>query len=88
MPVYKVNEGRPNVVDRIKNGDIVIVLNTPLGSESRFDEYAIGWAAVQNKIPFITTLSAASSFAEGIAMIKKGKANVMSLQEYYDGNAI
>lgn len=88
VPVYKVNEGRPNVVDRIKNGDIVIVLNTPLGSESRFDEYAIGWAAVQNKIPFITTLSAASSFAEGIAMIKKGKANVMSLQEYYDGNAI
>ena len=82
-PVFKVNEGRPNVVDRIKNGDIRVVLNTPLGYESRFDEYAIGWAAVQNKIPFITTLSAASSFAEGIAMIKKGKSSVKSLQEYY-----
>ncbi|MBX7041355.1 MAG: carbamoyl-phosphate synthase large subunit [Ignavibacteria bacterium] len=82
-PVFKVNEGRPNVVDRIKNGDIRVVLNTPLGYESRFDEYAIGWAAVQNKIPFITTLSAASSFAEGIAMIKKGKSRVKSLQEYY-----
>lgn len=82
-PVFKVNEGRPNVVDRIKNGEIRVVLNTPLGYESRFDEYAIGWAAVQSKIPFITTLSAASSFAEGIAMIKKGKSRVKSLQEYY-----
>lgn len=84
-PVFKVNEGRPNVVDRIKNGDIKVVVNTPLGSESRFDEYAIGWAAVQHKIPFITTLSAAGSFAEGIEMIKKGKSEVKSLQEYYKG---
>ena len=81
--VFKVNEGRPNVVDRIKNGDIQIVINTPLGSESRFDEYAIGWEAVQNKIPFITTLSAASSFAEGISRIKEGNMEVLSLQEYY-----
>ena len=82
--VFKVNEGRPNVVDKIKNGEIQIVINTPLGSESRFDEYAIGWSAVQNKIPFITTLSAASSFAEGIENIKEGKAEVKSLQEYYN----
>lgn len=82
-PVFKVNEGRPNIVDRIKNGEIQIVINTPLGSESRFDEYAIGWAAVQQKIPFITTLSAASSFAEGISKIKEGKTGVKSLQEYY-----
>ncbi|MEZ4689507.1 MAG: ATP-grasp domain-containing protein [Ignavibacteria bacterium] len=82
-PVFKVNEGRPNVVDRMKNGEIQIVINTPLGSESRFDEYAIGWAAVEQKIPFITTLSAASSFAEGIAKIKEGKTSVKSLQEYY-----
>jgi len=81
--IFKVNEGRPNIVDKIKNGEIQIVINTPLGSESRFDEYAIGWAAVQNKIPFITTLSAASSFAEGIANIKKGNMEVMSLQDYY-----
>lgn len=81
--VFKVNEGRPNVVDKIKNGGIQIVINTPLGSESRFDEYAIGWAAVQHKIPFITTLSAASSFAEGIEKIKEGNLEVMSLQDYY-----
>lgn len=85
IPVFKVNEGRPNIVDMIKNGEVQIVINTPLGSGSRFDEYAIGWAAVQNKIPFITTLSAASSFAEGIAKIKEGKMEVKSLQNYYKG---
>ena len=67
----------------MKNGEIQIVINTPLGFESRFDEYAIGWAAVEQKIPFITTLSAASSFAEGISKIKEGKTSVRSLQEYY-----
>ena len=82
-PVYKVNEGRPNVVDLIKNKEINFVINTPLGDESRFDEYAIGWAAVQYKIPFITTLSAASSAVEGIARIKSGDLSVRSLQEYY-----
>ena len=81
--VFKVNEGRPNIVDRIKNGEIQIVSNTPLGAESRFDEYSIGWTAVQHKIPFITTLSAAQSFAEGISRIKKGKTGVRSLQSYY-----
>lgn len=81
--VFKVNEGRPNVVDRIKNGDIQIVINTPFGSESRFDEYAIGWEAVQNRIPFITTLSAASSFAEGISKVKEGNLEVKSLQELH-----
>lgn len=81
--VFKVNEGRPNIVDRIKNGDIQIVINTPFGSESRFDEYAIGWEAVQNRIPFITTLSAASSFAEGISKVKEGNLEVKSLQELH-----
>ena len=81
--VFKVNEGRPNVVDRIKNKEIHLVINTPLGEESRFDEYAIGWAAVQSKIPFITTLSAASSVVQGIRDMKKGDIAVRSLQEYY-----
>lgn len=82
-PVFKVKEGRPDVVDLIKNREINLVINTPLGEESRFDEYAIGWAAVQYKIPFVTTLSAASSVAEGIARIKSGDIGVKSLQEYY-----
>ncbi|MBX7046079.1 MAG: carbamoyl-phosphate synthase large subunit [Ignavibacteria bacterium] len=82
-PVFKVLEGRPNVVDRIKNGDIKLVINTPLGKESRYDEYSIGWAAVQQKIPFITTLSAAESVVQGIQNLKSGKKDVKSLQEYY-----
>lgn len=82
-PVYKVNEGRPNIVDLIKNKEINFVINTPLGEESRFDEYAIGWTAVQQKIPFVTTLSAASATVEGIARIKAGDLPVRSLQEYY-----
>lgn len=82
-PVFKVGENRPDVVDMIKNGDINLVVNTPLGEDSRFDEYAIGWAAVQQKIPFVTTLSAASSVAEGIARMKSGDLGVKSLQEYY-----
>ena len=81
--VFKVNEGRPNVVDLIKNKEIKLVINTPLGEESRFDEYAIGWAAVQYKIPFITTLSAAGSVVQGIRDMKKGNLGVKSLQEYY-----
>ncbi|MBW7889314.1 MAG: carbamoyl-phosphate synthase large subunit, partial [Bacteroidetes bacterium] len=82
-PVYKVNEGRPNIVDAIKNGGVQLVINTPLGEESRYDEYSIGWAAIQQKIAFITTLSAASASVKGIARIKKGSLHVRSLQEYH-----
>ncbi|MDD8018822.1 MAG: carbamoyl-phosphate synthase large subunit, partial [Bacteroidota bacterium] len=82
-PIFKVNEGRPNIVDEIKNGAIKMVINTPLGEESRYDEYAIGWAAIQQKIAFITTLSAASTAVKGIERIKQGKLHVRSLQEFH-----
>ena len=48
-PVLKVSEGRPNVVDDIKNGTISLIINTPLGHRARQDEYAIGWAAIKYK---------------------------------------
>lgn len=82
-PVFKVNEGRPNIVDAIKNGEVQMVINTPLGEESRYDEYAIGWAAIQHKIAFITTLSAAATAVKGIERIKQGKLNVKSIQEFH-----
>lgn len=82
-PVYKVNEGRPNIVDAIKNGEVQMVINTPLGEESRYDEYAIGWAAIQQKIAFITTLSAAATAVKGIERIKQGRLNVRSIQEFH-----
>ncbi len=81
--VYKVNEGRPNVVDLVKDGKIQLVINTPLGEESRYDEFSIGWAAIENKVSFITTLSAASSAVKGIAHQKEGTLTVKTIQEYH-----
>lgn len=81
-PVYKVNEGRPNVVDLIKDGKIQLVINTPLGEESRYDEYSIGWAAIENKVSFITTLSAAATAVKGIQGQSSGNLSVKSIQEY------
>ncbi|HEY4613587.1 MAG TPA: carbamoyl-phosphate synthase large subunit, partial [Bacteroidota bacterium] len=81
--VFKVNEGRPNVVDLIKNGEIQLVINTPLGEESRYDEYPIGWAAIEHKVAFITTLSAAATAVKGIERQKEEALPVKSLQEYH-----
>lgn len=80
--VFKVNEGRPNVVDLIKNGEINLVINTPLGEASRYDEYSIGWAAIEQKVSFTTTLSAAASAVKAIEQQKKHGLDVKSLQEY------
>ena len=80
--VFKVNERRPNSVDLIKNGKIQLVINTPLGETSRYDEYAIGWAALENKVAFITTLSAAATAVKGIQKEKEGALTVKSIQEY------
>ena len=85
--IMKVNEGRPNVVDYIKNGDIHIVVNTPLGEDSRFDEIAIGTAALEARLPIITTVSAAAAAVKGIASLKKQRPDVKSLQEYHQGLA-
>ena len=80
--VFKVNESRPNSVDLIKNGKIQLVINTPLGETSRYDEYAIGWAALENKVAFITTLSAAATAVKAIQKEKEGALTVKSIQEY------
>ena len=81
--VFKVNEGRPNVVDLIKNNDIDLVINTPLGEVSRYDELAIGSASLEAKLPIITTISAAAAAVKGIQWIKEKKSGVKSLQEYH-----
>jgi carbamoyl-phosphate synthase large subunit len=80
--VAKVNEGTPNVVDRIKAGGINLIVNTPLGEASRFDELAIGGAALESRIPMITTISAASAVVKGIAWLRQQEAEVLSIQEY------
>jgi len=78
--VYKVKEGRPNVVDLIKGERIQLIVNTPQGPDPFFDEKAIRRAAVTARIPTITTLSAARAAAEGIAALQRGEVNVQALQ--------
>ncbi len=80
--IFKVNQGRPNSVDYIKNGKIQLIINTPLGEVSRNDEFAIGWAALEHKVSFITTLSAAAAAVKAIETEKAGGMSVQSIQEY------
>jgi len=78
--VYKVKEGRPNVVDLIKGDRIQLIINTPRGQDTFFDEKAIRRAAVLARIPTITTIAAAQAAAEGIASLQKGSIHVYALQ--------
>ena len=80
-PVFKVGEGRPNVLDHIMNNDIQIVINTPLGSQSRFDEESIGRACIQKGIMAITTLSGAEAAVRAIR--SRQKIQIKSLQAYH-----
>jgi carbamoyl-phosphate synthase large subunit len=81
--VYKVNEGRPNIVDLIKTGKVNLVINTPLGRESFYDEKSIRRAAVRYNVPCITTLSAASAAARGIRAMAGHAADVAALQDLH-----
>jgi carbamoyl-phosphate synthase large subunit len=81
--VYKVKEGRPNVVDLIKGDRIQLIVNTPEGADPFFDEKAIRRAAVTARIPTITTLAAARAAAEGIAALQRGEVNVKALQQLH-----
>ena len=81
--VYKVKEGRPNVVDLIKGERIQLIVNTPTGLEPWFDEKAIRRAAVNARIHTITTLSAARAAAEGIAALQRGEVRVQALQHLH-----
>jgi carbamoyl-phosphate synthase large subunit len=81
--VFKVKEGRPNVVDLIKGDRIQLIVNTPRGQDTIFDEKAIRRAAVLARIPTITTIAAAQAAAEGIAAIQRKQTSVVSLQELH-----
>jgi carbamoyl-phosphate synthase large subunit len=79
--VYKVREGRPDVVDHIKNGKIHLMLNTPKGKKAKFDEQAMRLAGLRHGIPCITTISAARGAVEAIRSIRAGELKVLKLQE-------
>ncbi len=79
--IFKVGEGRPNIVDYIKNNQISLVINTPLGAQARYDEESIGKACIKKGILAITTISGAEAVLRAIRT--KNKIKVKSLQEYF-----
>jgi len=80
--VRKVHEGRPNIVDSIKNGDVQLVINTPFGRETRSDGYHIRSAAVQHGVSNITTVPAAQAWAQAIEATLAGRLEVVALQDF------
>ena len=81
--ILKMHEGRPNIVDAIKNGEIQLVINTPNGKRSKYDDSYIRKNAIKHKIPYITTAAAAAAAVKGIAEARKTTAPVQSLQRYH-----
>ncbi|MEE9402304.1 MAG: carbamoyl-phosphate synthase large subunit, partial [Desulfobacteria bacterium] len=82
-PVRKMHEGRPNIVDGIKNKEIQLIINTPSGKLGKHDDSYIRKAAIKYKVPYITTPAAAVAAAKGIAAFRRGHGQVKSLQSYH-----
>jgi carbamoyl-phosphate synthase large subunit len=82
-PALKMHEGRPNIVDVIKNGEVQLIVNTPSGKLSAHDDSYIRKSAIQHNVPYITTVAAAVAAAEGIAARCTGQAPIRSLQEWH-----
>jgi carbamoyl-phosphate synthase large subunit len=85
--VYKVNEGRPNIADAVVNGRISLVINTPLGRASYFDDRALRRAAMTHGVPCITTLTGAAAAVSAIRAMRTEVSEVRALQDYYAGSA-
>ena len=83
--LFKLSEGRPHVLDMIKNGDIAFIINTPSGKQPRADEVRIRGAAVTYRVPIMTTLSAAAASVNGIRSLQGKGLSVKPLQEYHAG---
>ncbi|MCC7345509.1 MAG: hypothetical protein IT573_11270, partial [Deltaproteobacteria bacterium] len=85
--INKVGEGSPHVVDRLKAGEVALVINTPLGKNSAQDSYSIRRTALEYSIPYFTTTAAANAAVSGIESITKRGFNVQSLQVYHGKGA-
>ena len=82
--VNKLYEGRPNILDMITNGDIDLIINSPIGKDSVHDDSYLRKAAIKARVPYITTIAAAKAAAEGIRFVQKnGDDDIMSLQEWH-----
>ncbi len=85
--VLKHYEGRPSIIDQIANGEVQLVINTPLGENARFDEFIMGQTAMRYKVPFFTTLAAAEASLVGIKAFRSEVFSSVSLQEHYAADA-
>jgi len=85
--ILKEHEGRPNITDAIKNKEIQLVINTPSGKLSKYDDSYIRKAAIKYKVPYITSLTAAMAAAKGITAYCAGKSSVKSIQQYHAARA-
>jgi carbamoyl-phosphate synthase large subunit len=85
--IYKVNEGRPNIADEIVNRKVDLVINTPLGRESFFDDRTVRRAAMMQEVPCITTLTGAAAAVQAIRGLRQEGLGVRALQDYYAGIA-
>jgi carbamoyl-phosphate synthase large subunit len=81
--IFKVGEGRPNIVDRIINDEVHWIINTPLGIQSKYDEQAIRRTALEHDIPTMTTLAAAKAAVQGIQAMRNSTPAVLTIQEYH-----
>ena len=79
--IFKVNEGRPNMADHIISGDVALLINTPLGKQSQYDDYTARRAAITYKVPYITTMSAAEAAVDAISALRSRTREVRSIQE-------
>jgi carbamoyl-phosphate synthase large subunit len=81
--ILKMHEGRPNIADGLKNKEIHLVINTPIGRRGQDDDSYIRKAAIKHRVPYITTLAAAKAAAKAIEAIRQDKLGVQSLQDYH-----
>jgi carbamoyl-phosphate synthase large subunit len=84
--INKVLEGRPHIVDAIKNGDVQLVFNTTEGAQALSDSRSLRRAALLQKVPYYTTLAGAIAAAQGIRAYLEGDLEVRALQSYFAGN--
>ncbi len=80
-PTFKVGEGRPDIVDEIVSGNVALLVNTPLGKKSQFDDYAMRRAAITHQVPYLTTMSATSAACDALIALKSRVREVRSIQE-------
>ncbi len=79
--IYKVGEGRPHIVDRIVSGQVALLVNTPLGKKSQYDDYAMRRAAIAYGVPYLTTMSATSAAVDAVTAMRTRRPEILSIQE-------